>query len=388
MTYFILGAHPELSIAEIEAVIGKKPVISQSAQVLVLDDVSQNLGELQDRLGGTIKIGNIIGELESSDLDDAIDLVAASISQAAGKNKISFGLSVYDLGGGSRTRQFEHALNTLGTKIKKQVREIGRPVRYVSSKEPRLSSVIVEQNGLLSSGGEYVFLIREKDILIGQTESVQDFKSWSARDYGRPASDPKSGMLPPKLARLMINLTGVELSDKTLLDPFCGSGTVLMEAALLGVKKIIASDISEKAVEDTAQNLTWLVDEFKLDPPSLSLFTSPAQELDQVFSKKVDLVVTETYLGTPRTRPLSQQEFTETRDELIEIYEPSLETIFGLMKDTGRMVIAIPAFTVGQELTSMELEGLFEHVGFTIDNKFLYKRPNQIVAREIFVLRK
>ncbi|MEK7615094.1 MAG: DNA methyltransferase [Patescibacteria group bacterium] len=388
MTFFILGTHPELSIAEIEAVVGKKPVIAQSAQVLVLDDVDENLGELQNRLGGTIKIGNIIGELSSSDLDEAIELIAASVSQAAGKNKISFGLSVYDLGGGSKTRQHEQELHHLGKEIKNKVKELERPVRYVSSKEPRLSSVIVEQNGLLASGGEYVFLIRETDVLVGQTESVQDFKSWSARDYGRPASDPKSGMLPPKLARLMINLAGVELSGKTLLDPFCGSGTVLMEAALMGLKKIVASDISEKAVEDTAQNLTWLVDEFKLEPPSLSLFTSPAQELDQVFTKKVDLIVTETYLGTPRTRPLSPQEFTETRDELIEIYEPSLETLFGLLKEDGRVVIAIPAFTVGSELASMELQGLFEHVGFTIEHEHLYKRPNQIVAREIFVLKK
>ena len=35
---------------------------------------------------------------------------------------------------------------------------------------------------------------------------MQDFEQWGARDYGRPSRDAVRGMLPPKLARMMVNL--------------------------------------------------------------------------------------------------------------------------------------------------------------------------------------
>jgi len=76
----------------------------------------------------------------------------------------------------------------------------------------------VEENDLLASGGEHVLMGVEGKLMIGQTEAVQPYKQWSARDFGRPARDPKSGMLPPKLARLMINLSGVDPKGKTILD--------------------------------------------------------------------------------------------------------------------------------------------------------------------------
>ena len=57
---------------------------------------------------------------------------------------------------------------------------------------------------------------------LGQTLVVQPFKVLSKRDFGRPARDDHSGMLPPKLAQIMINLArrNDDISTKTILDPF------------------------------------------------------------------------------------------------------------------------------------------------------------------------
>ena len=198
MIYFILGSHPELSIAELKAVLGReyRPVFV-SESVVVIEPIDRNLGELQERLGGIVKVGRVAGELKAWNKIEAADLVASLASGAAGKNKISFGLSVYDLGNKKATRFLERDLDQLGLEVKKRLKEVGRPVRYVKGKEPRLSSAIVETNGLLESGGEYVLLVCENNILIGQTEAIQNFKAWSDRDYGRPARDARSGMLPP-----------------------------------------------------------------------------------------------------------------------------------------------------------------------------------------------
>ncbi len=377
MIFFILGSHPELSAAEIFTVVGKQPVIAQTDHVLVLDGIDANLESLQERLAGTIKIGHVIGEMKTWNEKEAAELVTGFAREAAGKNKISFGLSGYAM---------SMDLYPVGKVVKHTLKDTGRPVRFVTSKEPELSSVIVLENGLLESGGEFVFFKTDKSILIGQTQTVQDYKTWSKRDYGRPARNAKQGMLPPKLARLMINLSGAQADSSTLLDPFCGSGTVLMEGVLLGFQQLIGSDISEKAVQDTARNMTWLVDQFSLTPPTLSLHTSSAQKLDTVLKTQVDVIVTETFLGEPKSKPLSEREFFQTKKELFETYEPAFRTLSKLLKPKGKMVLAAPAFLVEKEYRRLEMSVFFVSLGFSIEHTFLYHRTDQIVAREIFVM--
>ena len=119
MIYFILGSHPELSIAELKAVLGReyRPVFV-SESVVVIEPIDRNLGELQERLGGIVKVGRVAGELKAWNKIEAADLVASLASGAAGKNKISFGLSVYDLGNKKATRFLERDLDQLGLEVK------------------------------------------------------------------------------------------------------------------------------------------------------------------------------------------------------------------------------------------------------------------------------
>jgi tRNA (guanine10-N2)-dimethyltransferase len=59
--------------------------------------------------------------------------------------------------------------------------------------------------------------------------------------------------LDPFLARAMINLSEINPS-KILFDPFCGSGSILIEAALMGFK-VIGSDINLKLIKGANLNL-------------------------------------------------------------------------------------------------------------------------------------
>lgn len=380
MVFFILGTHPELSEAEIFAVIGKKTVIARSENVLILDDIKENLEDLQERLAGTIKIGYIVGELLKWNQDEAAELIASLASEAAGKNKISFGVSAY---GFSKEDVF-----FLGKLVKKQLKSTERPVRFVTSKEIQLSSVIVQENGLLSSGGEFILIRHSGKVFIGQTHTVQAYRAWSDRDFGRPARDAKSGMLPPKLARLMINLSGVDPKETVLLDPFCGSGTVLAEALLLGFKELIGSDISKKAVDDTQENLSWLINQLHLSLPNASFFISDAQHLTAFVREQVGVIVTETFLGEPQKRPLTTSEFKNAQHMLFKMYEPSFETLSSLLPKEGKMVLAVPVFRTQNGYQRLEVDSLLESVGFQVLQSFLYHRPDQIVGREIFVLSK
>jgi len=67
----------------------------------------------------------------------------------------------------------------------------------------------------------------------------------------RPFSSPIS--LDPVLARVMVNLSEVSAGEK-VLDPFCGTGGILIEAGLCGIG-VKGLDIQEEMVEGTEKNL-------------------------------------------------------------------------------------------------------------------------------------
>ncbi|MBI5369940.1 methyltransferase domain-containing protein [Candidatus Uhrbacteria bacterium] len=378
MLFFILGSHPELSVGEIKAVVGDKPVIAQTRQVFVLDEIEEPVDALQERLAGTIKIGQVIGELSKWNAQEAADLIGSFACEAAGKNKIIFGISTYGLIQETRT---------LGKMVKEYLKQTGRPVRFVTSKEPELSSVIVTENGLLASGGEYVIVKLSDRFLIGQTQTIQDYHGWSNRDFGRPARDAKSGMLPPKLARMMINLSGVAPQGHSILDPFCGSGTVLAEAMLMGFDQLIGSDISAKAVEDTAKNITWLVAAEHRSAPSLFLYQSAIESLTASVKEPVDVIVTETFLGDPKSRIFTDREVTQASAQLGALYQTSARAFASLLKPEGRLVLAAPTFKTKSGFQPIGMDAHLIKGGFKVLKRFDYHRSDQYVGREILVAR-
>lgn len=398
-TFFILGSHPDLAKAEILSVVGSgSKILMESSTVLVLDHVDP-MGTheghpyeyLQNRLGGTIKIGIILDEYLGSDARACANAIVGKASEATGKNKITFGFSAYDLGNPKAVQRIARSFKTLGGEIKNALRDTDRPVRFVMAKDEALTSVVVETNGLNESGGEFCMFATSTSIILGRTSTVQDFKAWSDRDFGRPARDSRSGMLPPKLARMMINLSGVNPSSSIILDPFCGSGTIPMEAALMGFKHIIGSDISEKAVKDSVTNNEWLYAQKFLHPITdkneIEFHVSKAEAIDRVVHDPVDAIVAETFLGPPKhgwDRPALEA----LKAELMKMYRDSLVTLAKKLKPNGTIVIAFPAFVVRNEIIKLPLKKAIEDAGLTIDGTWIYKRPDQMTAREIVRMKK
>jgi len=78
-------------------------------------------------------------------------------------------------------------------------------------------------------------------------ELKQDFEKRKA--HKRPKLHPTA--LNPKLARALINLAGAE---KEIMDPFCGSGGILLEAALIGIRPI-GYDLYKEMIKRAETNL-------------------------------------------------------------------------------------------------------------------------------------
>ncbi len=88
-------------------------------------------------------------------------------------------------------------------------------------------------------------------------ELKQDFEKRKA--HKRPKLHPTA--LNPKLARALINLAGAE---KEIMDPFCGSGGILLEAALIGIKPI-GYDLYKEMIKRSKTNLDYYkVKKYKL----------------------------------------------------------------------------------------------------------------------------
>ncbi len=77
----------------------------------------------------------------------------------------------------------------------------------------------------------------------------------SRRPHLRPELHPTS--LDPKLARAIINLTGIKKGK--VLDPFCGSGGILIEAGLIGLRPV-GYDVDQRMLIRSKINL----DHFKI----------------------------------------------------------------------------------------------------------------------------
>jgi len=90
-----------------------------------------------------------------------------------------------------------------------------------------------------------------------------------------------------KLTRVMINLTGLK-EGETVCDPFCGTGTTLLEAESMGIHAI-GLDFDEKMYKISRENL-------KANGYKSKVFKSDFQELSKI-SEKFDVIVTDLPYG-------------------------------------------------------------------------------------------
>ncbi|MCX6799749.1 MAG: DNA methyltransferase [Candidatus Falkowbacteria bacterium] len=394
--FFVLGNNPTLSIAEISAILPHCNYSLPSNNFLIVETKEiLDAKILIKKLGGTIKIGEIIHTTTNQNFETWKDKIYQNLNGKAG-SKFKFGISYYG------TKKFD--LKRIAMSIKEYLKNVSINSRWVISQEPTLSSVVVEQNKLITSGIELVIVedLDNQKLIIGKTLAVQAFKELSFRDYGRPARDNQSGMLPPKLAQILINLSQAGYND-LILDPFCGSGTVITESLLMGYQNIIGSDISEKAIHDTKRNIDWTALKFNknisLDPNKIKLLKADAIHLASQFEpNSIDAIITEPYLGPQRGKIDIKKSILELED----LYSKSLAQFYQILKLKGNIAIVFPVFNLNDNqyflnpnFNKLQIINILpetlskdKFINLTKRGTIIYSRPDQRVLREIFILTK
>ncbi|MBI3120253.1 MAG: methyltransferase domain-containing protein [Candidatus Kerfeldbacteria bacterium] len=401
--FFVYGKTPSLSRAELFAVLralyGSNAFreVSRGQHYSIMNCSAANIDvpALQRRLGCTVKIGKILFQPKPT------SSIFAAIQNTVTENVLSsffshddqthsFGWSLYT-SDGSEPFRLTRELHRHGIALKSALRANGIRASFIQLKGSELSSVAISKEHMLDRGAEFCVFLEPHQIAIGRTMTVQDFRDFSARDYGRPGHDDVSGMLPPKLAMMMINLSGVAING-TLLDPFCGSGTILTESLAMGMTQLIGSDISERAIDDTRNNLEWTMQHLGLHTEhEIPLYVQDAKSLEKIIPpESIDAVVTEPYLGPPLRGRESPEIISNNIRTLQQLYQQWIDQFYRVLKPHGRFVMVIPHFRIQGKMLSMHLEWRrFTRDPFsspTLPNGGLvYQRQNQFVVREIVV---
>lgn len=228
--------------------------------------------------------------------------------------------------------------------IKNELESHGFKARFILPKDGvELSSVVVTKQKISE-----IYVIGD---IKAKTIWVQDFEDWGKRDYGRPVVDAHIGMLPPKVARMMVNIA----SAKTILDPFCGVGTILAEALTIG-KQVFGSDINPVQIAKTKKNLEWL-------GKACSLQVSDARK---VIVPPIDAIVTEPFLGPADPKLLEQ------------LYYDCFKHWLRILKPGGKVVIATPFPIDNKKIMGYSILG----------GPFMYFRPQAKIKRFIWHIQK
>lgn len=374
----VLGRQPKISLAELESLYFNVRPIGPTLAEFEMDtnsphDPSGNYPAIA-RLGGTIKIAEPITEP-----------LAKFWEKLPETGKIMLGVSDFS----RRTNPYLAQKEAL--RWKRVITKTGRNVRVIPNKTAVLSSATSLHNRLYTD--THIELIKNGNNYY-RVVAVQNIDSYVERDRARPARDAKVGMLPPKLAQILINLCGNEPEASVLLDPFCGTGVLLQEAALMKYA-IMGSDISERMVEYTKKNLDWAYKE----TGAIALEDYWIEQGDAQSTKwkqPIHMVACETYLGQPMSLPPAEIKLKQEKQECGGIILGFLKNLAGQIESNTPVVIAVPAW--------LRPDGHYERLNLLDEIKnlrynvvsfknleqrdLLYHREGQVVAREIIVLRK
>ena len=332
--------HPELPLAELEAVMECENIdatIEVVAEGLVIlkdipdERIDQYHETLTKRLGYTHEVHQLI-------MKSSPERLSEDIPSINWQDYISETFAV-------RVKRLNSQIDTVATErkagalildncndIKVKLREPNSLVRMVASKNDIY--IAVEK-----------FKLNKKHFV-------------ESKPHKRPFFCP--GSMSPKLARCMVNLSRVT-EGQLLLDPFCGTGGILIEAGLIGCK-VVGSDIYWKMKNGAAINL----DHFGIT--DYRTFNLDVRELKMY--EKVAAVVTDPPYGIS----------TSTGDiEGDNIFKEFFIAIYDNMRDDAYLCMASPHY--------VDLKPMADEVGFEIVEQYGIKMHRSL-TRIISVIRK
>lgn len=176
---------------------------------------------------------------------------------------------------------------------------------------------------LSNPSNTFVLLLTERTCFFCLLLHSMDKKRYGARKpQFRPFFSP--GVILPKVARALVNLSGIK-ENELFLDPFCGTGGLLIEAGMIGAL-VVGVDVQEHIVRGSTKNLNF----FGLNA---ALIVGDAAKT-ALKDNCIDAIATDMPYG--RSSLIAQSGFTPSLERL---FPDALAEIHRLLKPGGKAVI-------------------------------------------------
>ena len=203
-----------------------------------------------------------------------------------------------------------------------------------------------------------IIFINGKILVTERLLKIEKKHFYNLKPHKRPFFYP--GSMSPKLARCMVNLTGIRKGD-LVLDPFCGTGGILLEAGIMGAK-VIGVDIDEKMVNGTIKNLNYC------GVKDYNVFQGDARKIN--LPNKVKAIATDPPYGISASTG---------GEESQNLYAEALVKMEEILMDTGRLCMATPHY--------MDIDELVQGTNFEIIEQH-HIRMHKSLTRVISILKK
>lgn len=461
---FTLGREWKLSLAELLAIFGGDSYRWHSEEVAILsieEIASAELALMFRKIGGSVRIIEIFDETDErrfatdviSSIQHTRTHTSAKMIRSEKEGKITFALGAYWI---------EYRLSDIGMRIKKTLQESGMSVRLVNTENSNINAATFKKERLGKSQSEYNIISLGNIAYIGRTIVCQDIDAYSHRDTAK-SRDMIVGMMPPKLTQIMLNLAlsignpqtkksfknerfeaenyfwkeftwwvndwknissneeARSLSKICVYDPFCWLGTTLIEAANMGITKLIGSDMSRDMVRTTNLNIEAFVAEEKVWQDRIlavgwkpnkdfsnmeyDIFELDATKIFRHFEgKKIEntVIVSEWYLGAIMQKDsITMDRVKAERMNLMRMYD----AFFRGLKNLGfkwNIVMTFPFWDIrGTCSYFTEIYEVLEDAGYEVVPllprttadlltrkwSLLYRRESQNVGREVIKIR-
>jgi len=271
--FFLLsGEHPTLPFSELKAILEaehfKLEVLGRWTQVVEVEAEAESVKSVE-RKSAMTRVCNV--ELLNCEAD------ATKIFKSVRSIPFEKFISKDESFAVRIRRVRESAPNLVGVELE---RKLGETI---------LNRVKGAKVNLRNPHKTFLGVLTENKFLFGlKLAEISPKPFMERRPRKRPFFHPSA--MPPKLARCMVNLAEPR-SGELVVDPFCGTASLLMEAGLIGCR-VVGFDVQRRMVDGSLRNLRH----YSVEPEGLAV--ADARRLPVT---KVDCVVTDPPYGTSAT---------------------------------------------------------------------------------------